>query len=305
LAETFGRKWKTNHWIAIPMGGAGGPCNYRISWVKQAGFDKIPNDLDQFLTLCRKLKEQGHPAGFALGNAVGDANGYANWLLWSHNAYITEEDGTIAINRPQTIEALKYAKALQETLIPGTLSWLDPSNNKVFLDGQISVTNNGISIYYAAKTSKDPKINALAADINHSVYPTGPAGTNAAFHLFLNQMIFKYTKYPKAAKEFLRFMMEEEQFGPWMQASIGYVAHPLVAYEKNPIWTVDPKHLPYRDAVKELRPAGYDGKLGYASAGVLADFVMVDMVAAAASGQKSPKEAAQEAQKRAERYYKV
>jgi len=57
--------------------------------------------------------------------------------------------------------------------------------------------------------------------------------------------------------------------------------------------------------VKELRPAGYDGKLGYASAGALADFIMVDMVAAAASGQKSPKEAAQEAQKRAERYYKV
>ena len=52
LAETFGRKWKTNHWIAIPMGGARGPCNYRISWVKQAGFEKIPNDLDQFLVLC-------------------------------------------------------------------------------------------------------------------------------------------------------------------------------------------------------------------------------------------------------------
>ena len=27
-------------------------------------------------------------------------------------------------------------------------------------------------------------------------------------------MIFKYSKYPKAAKEFLRFMMEEEQVTP-------------------------------------------------------------------------------------------
>jgi multiple sugar transport system substrate-binding protein len=211
----------------------------------------------------------------------------------------------VVINSPETIKALEYGKELYSTFIPGTLSWLDPSNNKVFLDGQISVTNNGISIYYAAKTSKDPKISALAADINHAVYPAGPGGTNAAFHLFLNQMIFKYTKYPKAAKEFIRFMMEEEQFGPWMQASIGYVAHPLAAYAKNPIWTVDPKHLPYRDAVKELRPAGYDGKLGYASAGALADFIIVDMVAAAASGQKSPQEAVAEAQKRAERYYKV
>ena len=118
-------------------------------------------------------------------------------------------------------------------------------------------------------------------------------------------MIFKYTKYPKAAKEFLRFMMEDEQYGAWLQASIGYVAHPLAAYEKNPIWSVDPKHTPYRDSCKELRPAGFDGKLGYASAGVLADFIVVDMVAEAASGSKSPQEAAERAQKRAERYYKV
>ncbi len=142
-------------------------------------------------------------------------------------------------------------------------------------------------------------------DINHAEYPVGPAGVGTAFHLFLNQMIFKYTKYPKAAKEFIRFMMEEEQYGPWMQAGIGYVAHPLAAYAKNPIWTSDPKHTPYRDVVKNMRPAGYEGKLGYASAGALADFIIVDMVAEAASGAKSPKEAAERAQKRAERYYKV
>jgi len=90
-----------------------------------------------------------------------------------------------------------------------------------------------------------------------------------------------------------------------MQASIGYVAQPLKAYEKNPIWTVDPKHTAYRDVLRDTRPAGYAGKLGYASAGALADFIVVDMVAEAASGSKSPKEAAERAQKRAERYYKV
>jgi multiple sugar transport system substrate-binding protein len=37
----------------------------------------------------------------------------------------------------------------------------------------------------------------------------------------------------------------------------------------------------------------------------MADFIMVNMVAQAASGAKSPKDAAAEAQKRAERYYKL
>ena len=54
-------------------------------------------------------------------------------------------------------------------------------------------------------------------------------------------MIFKYTKYPNAAKEYLRFMMEKEQYEPWQQASIGYVSQPLAAYEENPIWTSDPE----------------------------------------------------------------
>jgi multiple sugar transport system substrate-binding protein len=54
-----------------------------------------------------------------------------------------------------------------------------------------------------------------------------------------------------------------------------------------------------------MRPTGYAGKLGYASAGAGADFIVANMVAEAISGSKTPKEAMERAQKRAERYYKV
>jgi multiple sugar transport system substrate-binding protein len=37
----------------------------------------------------------------------------------------------------------------------------------------------------------------------------------------------------------------------------------------------------------------------------MADYIMIDMVAEAASGQQTPKAAAERAQKRAERYYKI
>jgi multiple sugar transport system substrate-binding protein len=130
-------------------------------------------------------------------------------------------------------------------------------------------------------------------------------GKPTEFQLFFNQMIFKYTKYPKAAKEYLRFMMEAEQMDPWVQSSIGYVTPALRHYEKHPIWTSDPKHTPYRDTMKSMLPSGYAGKMGYASAGALADFIVVNMFAEAASGQRTPQEAAERAQKRAERYYKV
>ena len=291
-------------WIGIPLGAAGAMMVYRQSQLKAAGFDTFPKDTAGFLSMLKALHAKGTPGGFALGNATGDGL-WTNWLIWSHGGQLVDKNNKVVIDSAETIRALEYAKEMYATFIPGTLSWLDPNNNKAFLDSQISVTNNGISIYYATKTSTDPKVMALKEDIQHAAYPIGPVGVPTESHLFFNQMVMKYTKYPQAAKEFLRFMMEKDQFEPWLTGASGYIAPPLAEYGKSPIWTSDPKHTPYRDAVKNMRPSGYAGKLGYASAGAGADFIVTNMVAEAASGARSPKEAAERAQKRAERYYKV
>lgn len=317
LAEYLGKKYggwypavqqylrpDGKRWLGLGLGASGSMIVYRESMVKAAGFDSFPKDTAGFLKLHQALKEKGTPGGYALGNATGDSL-WTNWLIWSHNAKLVDKNNKVVIDSPETIKALEYAKELYATFIPGTLSWLDPNNNKAFLDGQISVTNNGISIYYTAKNSPDPKVKEMAADIQHAAFPIGPAGVPTESHLFFNQMIMKYTKFPNAAKEFLRFMMEREQFDAWLIGAGGYIGQPLAAYESTSIWTSDPKHTPYRDCVKNMRPAGYEGKLGYASAGAGADFIVANMVAEAASGARSPKEAAERAQKRAERYYKV
>lgn len=291
-------------WIGIALGAAGAMLVYRQSHVKAAGFDTFPRDTGNFLKLLKAMHAKGTPSGFALGNATGDGL-WTNWLLWSHGGKLVDKNNKVVINSAETIKALEYAKEMYSTFVPGTLSWLDPHNNKAFLDGQCSLTNNGISIYYATKNATDPKVKALQEDVHHSPYPVGPVGIPTESHLFFNQLIMRYTKFPNAAKEFLRFMMEQEQFEPWLTGASGYVAPPLDAYSKAAIWTSDPKHTPYRDCVKNMRPAGWEGRLGYASAGAGADFIVTNMVAEAASGAKTPQEAAERAQKRAERYYKV
>lgn len=291
-------------WIGIPLGAAGAMMVYRESLVKAAGFDSFPKDTDNFLKLMKALKDKGTPGGMALGNATGDGL-WCNWLMWAFGGQLVDANNKVVVDSLQTLRALEYGKELYASFIPGTLSWLDPNNNKAFLDGQVSVTNNGISIYVAAKNSPDAKLKEMAADIQHASFPIGPAGVPTESHLFFNQMIMKYTKYPNAAKSFLQFMMEQDQFGAWLTGAAAYIATPLDGFAKLPIWTIDPKNTPYRDAVKNLRPAGYAGKLGYASAGAAADFIVVNMVAEAISGSKTPKEAMERAQKRAERYYKV
>ena len=63
----------------------------------------------------------------------------------------------------------------------------------------------------------------------------------------------------------------------------------------------DPRAL--RQGLLDARPNGYAGPLGYASAGVMADYVLVDMFAQAVTGQASTDDAIANAAKRANRYY--
>ena len=301
-AKDYGMSGK--RWVAIMMGAAGNAMVVRKSMMNAAGFEQFPSDMPGFLKLCQALKAKNTPAGFALGNATGDSS-WTSWLVWAFGGKLVDEHNKVAISSPQTLQALEYAKELYPNFIPGTLSWLDPNNNKAFLDGQLGLTANGISVYYAAKNSSDPKMKEIADDIIHAKFPNGIDGKAAVLNLVFPMMIFKYSKYPNAAKEYLRFMMEKEQYVPWQEASIGYVCHPLAAYESSAFWTADPKVTPYRDCMKDMRNNGYAGKMGYASAQASADFIIANMVAEAASGAKTPKEAAERAQVRAERYYKV
>jgi multiple sugar transport system substrate-binding protein len=294
---------RDGQFIAMPLAAIGNAVCYRESHMKAAGFNEFPKDTAGFLELCKALKAKGTPAGFPHGKAVGDGNNYAHWLLWSHGGKMVDESGKVTINSPETLAAVNYAKSLYETFIPGTESWLDINNNRAFLAGQVSLTANGVSLYYAAK--KDAALAELAADIRTTNFPVGPVGQSVELHQTSSILLFKHSKYPEAAKAYLKFMMEADQMNAWIEGSSAYCCQPLKAFADNPVWTSDPIHAPYARASETLRPNGYAGPLGYASAGVMADYVLVDMFASAVTGQATPEDAIIEAERRANRYYRV
>ena len=53
---------------------------------------------------------------------------------------------------------MKYATELQKTMIPGTLTWNDAGNNQAYCGRQISLTFNGVSIYYVAEELARPDV---------------------------------------------------------------------------------------------------------------------------------------------------
>jgi len=302
LAQRYGKRHKSNTWIGLPFGAASGPLVYRKSVLQQVGYDRVPDDHASFLTLCQKLKAAGKPAGFALGNAVGDGNGFANWLLWSHNASLLDEDGNLIINSKETVTALRYLKELYPTFIPGTPSWNDVSNNRAYCSQEIALTFNGVSLYFALKN--DPATKAIAEDTEHQLIPKGLAPVSPMGGLTLNAMVFKHSPYPNAAKSFLKFMMEKEQYEPWLNANSGYWAQPLAAYADAAVWSGDPKVKIFKDTMKSLYYAGYKGPISTATGAVNADYVLVQMCASVATDAATPEAAAAEAERRCKRYFR-
>ncbi len=302
LAEKYGRRHKTNNWIGLPFGASGGPLVYRKSIVQAAGFERVPDDHENYLKLCQKLKAAGKPAGFALGNAVGDANGFASWLLWSHGAQVLDEEGNLVINSKETITALKYLKELYPTFIAGTPSWNDVSNNRAYSAEEISLTANGVSLYFSLKN--DPATKAIADDTAHQLLPRGLAKSPPMGGLTLNAMVFKHSPCPNAAKAFLQFMMEKEQYEPWINANSGYWAHPLAAYADCAVWSGDPKVGLFKDTMNNRYWTGYAGPISTATGAINADYVMVQMCASVATDAATPEAAAAEAERRAKRYFR-
>ena len=297
-AEAYGKSG--GKWIGLPVATTGGLMNYRISSMEKAGFKEFPKDTAAFLELVKALKKNNTPAGFALGHASGDANTWLHWALWSHGGALVDKDDKVVINSPETVKALEFVKALYENFIPGTASWNDSSNNKAFVSGDLHLTSNGISVYVAAQ--KDNK--AVAEDMNHAYMPIGPVGKPTELHLAFPILTFNFTKAPQACKAFSAFMLEAENFNPWVEAAQGYLSHFLLAYDANPVWTADPKRTPFRDVSKRtLTPAGA-GTLGEKAASAIADFVVVDMFANFATGREDAKGAISIAERQARRIYR-
>ena len=293
---------KGNDWLGIPVATVGGYMTYRKSAMEKAGFKEFPTDFPGFLEMCKALKKNNTPAGFALGHASGDANAWLHWVLWGHGAYTVDKNDKVIINSPETVKALEYAKALSATFIPGCASWNDGSNNKAFLSGELYCTANGISIYVAEKD--DPKMQDLAADTYHALWPVGPVGHPTELQLTVPILAFKFTKYPNAAKAFIAFMLEKDQFEKWLSGARGYLTHTLNAYNSAPVWTADPKNAVFAQASKRALPASGIGIPDEKAATAIADFLVVDMFANYCTGAKDAKSSIAETERQLKRIYR-
>ncbi len=294
-------KGKGDKWIDLPICWVGNVMNYRKSSLKQAGLSQVPATTDEFMEYAKATKKNSRPGGFALGRAPTDGNSWVHWCLWAHGGYTVDMNDKVIINSPETEMALNYAKQLYENMIPGVASWNDASNNKAFLGNEIHWTSNTISIYLAA--AADQTKRGIAEDIAFGPYPIGPVGKPTELASPQPLLAMTYTKYPRACKALMAFMIEADQFNNWLEAAQGHLIHSLNAYDANPVWN-DTKRIVFRDLPKRsLTDAGL-GSVGEKAAAAIADYVVLDMFASFCTGHENAKGAIRIAERQLQRIYR-
>jgi multiple sugar transport system substrate-binding protein len=264
----------------------------RKSYMKAAGTEQWPKTWEELRREGKKWKAAGHPIGQTVGHTFGDAVDFTYPYLWSYGATERDEKDRVTINSKQTLEALKLFKALwTDAMDPAGAGWDDSANNRAFLAGSVTATNNAPSIYLTASNQVilDEKGEPLVNDILHVANPTGPAGI---FHYHYSQQLAipKYSKNADIAKEFISWLMDKAQFTKYLRRGQAYQAAALKDYMKDAMWDMFPALKPYRDHLLEAQHVGWKGPADASAARVVQNYVLIDMLANVATGKMTPEE---------------
>jgi len=264
----------------------------RKSYLKAAGTQQWPRTWEELRREGKKWKAAGHPVGQTVAHTFGDAVDFTYPYLWSYGVAERDERGQVVINSKQAIEALKFFKALwDDAMDPGGVSWDDSSNNRAFLSGVIAATNNAPSIYLTASNQVilDERGDPLADDIIHVPNPAGPAGV---FHYHYSQQLAipKYSKNAEAAKDFIRWLMDKQQFSKYLRRGQAYQAAALKTYMTDPMWDMFPALKSYRDYLLQGQHVGWKGAADEKAARVVLNYVLIDILANVATGKMSPED---------------
>jgi multiple sugar transport system substrate-binding protein len=280
-----GRKW-----IAVPWTVVGLQIAYRKSWFEEAGFTdgKFPATWEQYREVGKKLKAKGRPLGQTLGHTFGDAPAFTYPFLWSWGGKEVDESGKVVLDSKETVESVKFMTAFwKEAHDEGGLAWDDSNNNRAFLSGTCSATNNGASIYIEALRKPDAYQTEtgkpMKGDILHAPLPQGPAG-QFSFHVPFSNMVMGYSKNQDAAREFIRWANSKPVFDGWFTSQKGFSVGSTTDWEKHRLWNDDPVMLPFRSAARTGRFAGYAGPSTRKAAEVVTKYIITDMYAKAVQG---------------------
>ena len=273
------------------------PVHYRTDLWAAAGHR--PDTWEDVLVTGRRLKPQGYPVGIGMGPDP-ESNLTLLALMHSFGASIQDDNANVVVNRPATVEAVKFgADLFRSALIDDVLNWDIATNNRYLLAGRVSLIVNGIAAMRALE-AQDP---ALAGKVSLAPTPAGPAGRASPYAVGI-YVIWKFAENQEAAKRFLvdlalasrdPFVQSQFEHVPSFPGTVSDVAD-LAA--NDPRSSASDKFRILADATSWATNAGHPGHTNAAVDEVLAASLISQMFASAARGETTAEEAVKTADAR-------
>jgi multiple sugar transport system substrate-binding protein len=306
LAEKSTYNPKTKKYFAFSDSYVPDPGNYRKDLWGQVGFPNGPDTWEDLRVGGKKIKDSvGNPVGIGLSQEL-DSNMAMRAVLWSFGGSEQDASGKVTLYSKQTLEAIKYVRALyKETMTPEVFTWDPSANNRGILAGKLSFVCNAISVTRTAEKDNP--------DMSQKIWvsPTlkGPVRRIAAEHVMDCYVIWDFAENKEGAKQFLVDYIDN--FGAGFKASefYNFPCFPQTVPDLKQQIANDPKASPpdkYKVLGNVLDWATNVGYPGYATAAVdevFNTFVIPTMFAKAARDEMTPEDAARAADKEVRRIF--
>ena len=274
LSTTFlyNNQAKNRAYYAYPVKQQTMHIQYWKDMLAESGYKEsdIPKDWNSYWDFwCSKVQagyrqktgKRGFGSGFPMG--VDSTDSFFSFLTFmdAYNVKLVNDSGKLLVDDPSVraglISAMNdytsvYAKGCTP---PSSTSWKDPDNNVAFHNKTIVMTHNA-TISIAAKWLDDMNNTTLTKEqrdlgkknyydlIATAGFPLKPDGTKMIYRSAVKTgVIFKDAKRKDLAKQFLAFMLEEQNLTPYVEGSLGRWFPVTKAAQQRPFWKADPARL--------------------------------------------------------------
>jgi len=288
---------KTKKYFAFSDAYTPDPGNWNKSMWIPAGYPNGPDTYDDLLAGARKIRKAdktGPPCGIGLGQEL-DTSMAMRAILWSFGGAEQDVEGNVTINSKNTVEALKYMKALyQDTETPEVFTWTPPSNNQAMLAGRVCFVDNAISITRQSEREHMP----IDGEIMISRALKGPVRRIAAEHVMNCYAVWDFADEKELAQKFLIDYMDHFHDGFVAGQFYNFPCFPKTVPDLQKEISYDSRANPpdkYKVLGDVLDWATNVGYPGYATAGISEAFstwVIPTWFAKVARGDETPENAA-------------
>jgi multiple sugar transport system substrate-binding protein len=211
---------------------------------------------------------------FGIGQPMGvdSTDAFFSYLTFmdAYGVSLVDNDGRLTVDDPKVRDGLIRSMAdytapyTKGHTPPSANTWKDPDNNVAFHNKTTVMTHNA-TISIAAKWLDDSNSANLTPEqraeakrnyeqhIKTITFPAKPDGSAFTYRAAVKTgVVFNETRNLARAKEFVRFMLEEENLSPFVEGALGRWFPVTKAGAASPFWAADV----HRRAVRDQFAAG-------------------------------------------------